>query len=348
MTLRPSLIFVGVTLFVSGWTVGTRTPPATAATAAGTGPFLREDALRTVAQRRSRSVVFLHTLGTTSARPPNLLRAPAPVVGLGSGVVLDRQGLILTNAHVLEHMDTIHVRTHEGDDIDATVVGRDPDTDLALIRVTEGDGLEPAPLGDSTTVQPGDWVIAMGNPLGLHHTVTVGIISAKPRGDGSGLEFLQTDAPINAGSSGGALFDLRGALIGITTLLVSETGGNVGLNFAIPVNTVKEVLPQLRSGTVVHGWAGVQTDLMTPRQARTNGVSAPNGALVLMDVAPDGPAVGAGLERGDLLLGTADGVLPRNLHAVIRARRPGDAIVLRVLRAGRERLVTLTLGTRPR
>ncbi len=322
--------------------------------ASALAPVVRRDTFARVARERERSVVFLHTLtggGATAAGPPQILRPEIlqPVrEGLGSGVVIDLAGLILTNAHVIEKADLIHVRTRDGEDLEATVVGADPDNDLALVRVSDPRGLQPAPLGDSDKVSVGDMVVAIGNPLGLHHTVTTGIISAKARGlDDSGLEFLQTDAAINPGSSGGPLLDLNGAVVGITTAILSKAGENVGLNFAIPINTAKAILPQLRTGAVAHGWMGLATASLTRTGARAVGAES---GLVVTDLDPQGPAARAGLRAGDVLLGIAGRppVPAREIHQRVRNASPGTTLILRVWRDRRSLEIPVVVGTMPR
>lgn len=198
-------------------------------------PVLREDTIARVARQRTDSIVFLHTESTA---------APGEE-GLGSGVVIDVDGLILTNAHVVNGARVVHVRSSDGEGVEAAVLGSDMDIDVAALRPAKPLKFPAAPLGDSDRVSVGDVVVAIGNPLGLHHTVTSGIISAKARAIGTAVPFLQTDAALNPGSSGGALFDLRGRVIGITTGILSEGGQNVGLNVAIPINAIKAVLPKL-------------------------------------------------------------------------------------------------------
>ena len=320
-------------------------------------PFLRTDTIARVARERRQSVVFLHTVTQASPKqgpPSGLSIPPSPWIlkpiqeGLGSGVVIDATGLILTNAHVIEAADAIHVRTPNGDDGEAIAVGSDPDSDLALVRVRNLAGLQAAPLGDSDRVNVGDWVVAIGSPFGLHHTVTTGIISAKARGmDDSGLEFLQTDAAINPGSSGGALFDLKGALIGITTAILSEAGGNIGLNFAIPINSVREVLPQLRLGNVSHGWLGISTASLTRTGARALGVES---GLVVIAVAPASPAATAGMRPGDVVLGMAgeSPAGPKDVHRRLRNTSPGTKVMLRVWRDQMQIEMSVEVGTRPR
>ena len=316
-------------------------------------PVLRADTIARVAQKGTRSVVFLHTMSRDSRQqePAAGLFTPSPPPmqeGLGSGVVIDAAGLILTNAHVIDGADVIHVRTPDGDEDTATVIGTDPDSDLALVRVDKLTGLWAAPLGDSDRLRVGDWVVAIGSPFGLHHTVTAGIISAKARGmDDSGMEFLQTDAAINPGNSGGALLDLSGALVGITSAILSQAGGNIGLNFAIPINAIKEVLPQLRTGTVTHGWIGLSTLPLSRTVARTLGIDAGLGVIA---VAENGPAARAGIRTGDVVLGIAgtSPVLAQEMYRRIRDTAPGTTIALSVWR-DKERIdVQVTVATRPR
>lgn len=199
---------------------------------------LREDAISNVVALRSPSVVFIHTVE----------RAWLGEEGVGSGVIIDNGGLIVTNAHVIDTAAAIHVRAQDGSDTEAVVVGSDRDIDLALLRPTTPLNLPAAPLGDSDRLRVGEIVVAIGNPLGLHHTVTSGIISAKGRAIGHTMPVLQTDAAVNPGSSGGGLFDLRGQLVGITSGILSERGQNVGLNIAIPISAVRAALPRLRGG----------------------------------------------------------------------------------------------------
>lgn len=314
---------------------------------------LPQDAFSRIAAERATSVVFLHTTTTAPAdtgTPAPLLPQPPPAIeGLGSGVLIDRDGMLVTNAHVVADAQAIHVRTPEGDDIPARVVGTDPDTDLALVKIADPAGLTPAPLGDSDAVRVGDWVLAIGNPLGLHHTVTAGIISAKARGDGSGLEFLQTDAAINPGNSGGPLFDLRGRVIGINTAILSESRGNVGLNFAIPANTLKDILPQLRLGRVRHAWFGVMTRRLSRRGAAQLDARLAGG-LLISAVVLDSPAARAGLKMGDVILSARlpQFVEARQLHTFVLRSLPGTPLQLEVWRDGTIRAVDVVLAEKPR
>lgn len=303
---------------------------------------LRTDSFVRVARAQSRSVVFLHTIERNGR--------PNEAEGLGSGVVVGPDGLILTNAHVIENASEVHVRLADRTDVATTVIGRDPASDLALLRATEATGLVPVVFGDSALVEAGTPVVAIGNPLGLHHTVTAGIVSAIARADeNSGLEFLQTDAAINPGSSGGGLFDLRGRLVGITSNIVApRSGGNIGLNFAIPVSVIKVVLPQLRTGVVRHGWLGVATRrVRAPKGAATGGDGV---ALEILNVAAEGPAEWAGLKPGDVLTGAVLSgrrlAADRIPHAVWLGR-PESIIAISVWRDGRIQNLRATLAAAP-
>ena len=331
------LAVVAVTVAVSG--IAQTSAPA---------PVLRTDTIARVARERIPSVVFLHTLNQ-STPDPQLFRSPkAAQEGLGSGVVIDASGLILTNAHVIDTADTIHVRTPEGEDGGATIVGIDPELDLALLRAHNVKGLRFAPLGDSDRLNVGDWVVAIGNPFGLHHTVTAGIISAKARDvDDSGLELLQTDAAINPGSSGGALFDLSGAVVGITTAILSEAGGNIGLNFAIPINAVKQVLSELRTGTVTRGWIGMRTVRVRRTGAPVQGVES---GLLVIAVADDGPAARAGIRLGDVLIRIGDSPIKASsdLQRRLRDSALGTTLPMTVWRDERQVDVQVEIEARPR
>ncbi len=220
---------------------------------------------------------------------------------LGSGCIIDREGYIITNNHVIEKAQTIKVKLIDGKEYDATVVGRDPKTDLALIKIDAKNALPSAAFGDSDNLEIGDWVVAIGNPFGLETTVTAGIVSAKGRVIGAGPydDFIQTDASINPGNSGGPLFNLKGEVVGINTAIVS---GGQGIGFAIPINMAKELLPQLKSkGKVTRGWLGVVIQKITPEIAKTFGLTETEGALV-SDVTEDGPAEKAGIKRGDVIV----------------------------------------------
>ncbi|MFA7302105.1 MAG: DegQ family serine endoprotease, partial [Candidatus Shapirobacteria bacterium] len=220
---------------------------------------------------------------------------------LGSGLIIDREGYILTNNHVVEKAQTIKVKLSDEKEYDAAIVGRDPKTDIALIKINATQPLPAATFGDSDRLVVGDWVVAIGNPFGLEHTVTAGIVSAKGRVIGAGPydDFIQTDASINPGNSGGPLLNLKGEVVGINTAIVS---GGQGIGFAIPINVAKDMLPQLKTkGKVARGWMGVVIQKVTPEIAKNFGLTESEGALVA-DVMEQGPAEKAGIKRGDVIV----------------------------------------------
>jgi serine protease Do len=230
--------------------------------------------------------------------PPGERKQQVP--SLGTGFVISDDGYIVTNNHVIEDVESITVRFADGKELPAEVVGRDPKTDVALIRVKSETPLFALPLGDSEAVRPGEWVVAVGNPFGLEHTVTAGIVSAKHRNIDQGLydDFIQTDAAINPGNSGGPLINLAGEVIGINTA-INPRANTIG--FAVPINMAKDILPQLRAkGSVTRGWLGVVIQKITPEIAEEFGLEEPKGALV-SKVVPDGPAADAGIEQRDVI-----------------------------------------------
>ena len=260
---------------------------------------------------------------------------------LGSGVILDQQGYILTNNHVIENADEILVTLTNEKEYRGTLVGADPKTDLALIKINGPESLTTIALGDSDELRVGEWVLAIGNPFGLDHTVTAGIVSAKGRNIGHGAydQFIQTDASINPGNSGGPLINLRGEVVGINTAIYSRTGGNVGIGFAIPINVVKELMPQLKEkGKVTRGWIGVMIQKVTPEIAASVGLADAKGAQVA-EVVRGGPAQAVGLKAGDVIVslnGRAlgdSGELP-----LLVARTPiGETVTLEIVRENKER-----------
>ncbi len=215
--------------------------------------------------------------------------------------VIDREGYILTNNHVVEKASSIKVKLSDEKEYDAKIIGRDPKTDIALIKIDVNHELPSATFGDSDKLEVGDWVVAIGNPFGLEHTVTAGIVSAKGRVIGAGPydDFIQTDASINPGNSGGPLLNLKGEVVGINTAIVSS---GQGIGFAIPINVVQDLLPQLKSkGKIARGWLGVVIQKITPEIAKSFKLKEAEGALV-SDVMEDGPAEKAGIKRGDVII----------------------------------------------
>jgi len=272
--------------------------------------------------------------------------------GNGSGVIVSPEGYILTNNHVVEGAKEIKVALTDGREFDATVVGADPSSDIAVIKI-EAEGLPVAPLGNSDDLQVGDWVVALGSPFGLENTVTAGIVSATGRTNmrlADYEDYIQTDAAINPGNSGGALVNLAGQVVGINTAIASRTGGYMGVGFAIPVNQARDVMDQLiDTGKVTRGWLGVSIQDVTPELRETLGLDEnANGALV-GEVMSDTPAGQAGIKVGDVIVGmdgqaVSDANELRNRVAVTR---PGKQVHLALLRDGGERTVTVTVGERP-
>lgn len=227
-----------------------------------------------------------------------------PSKSLGSGFIIDKEGYIITNNHVIEGADEIRVKLSDKEEFEATIVGKDKKTDIALIKIAPPPGLPVVTLGDSDTLKVGEWVMAIGNPFGLDQTVTVGIVSAKWRKLGMGPyeDFIQTDAAINQGNSGGPLFNTRGEVVGVNTAIFSTSGGNIGIGFATPINLAKSVVKQLKEkGRVVRGWLGVIVQTVTPDLAKSFGLDQKEGALVA-DIDAAGPAATAGIRKGDIIV----------------------------------------------
>ena len=265
---------------------------------------------------------------------------------LGSGFIVDEDGYIITNNHVVEKADEIKVTLADGRELGAKVIGRDPKTDLALIKISSGfKSLPTLVLGDSDAMRVGDWVLAVGNPFGLEHTVTQGIISATGRVIGSGPydNFLQTDAPINPGNSGGPLVNLRGEVIGINSA-ITPTGQGIG--FAIPANTAKLIISQIREkGQVTRGWIGISVQAMTPEIAESMGLKETGGALV-GDVVPGGPADTAGIQRGDLIIEFAGKPIIKmsDLPRIVAEAPAGNTVAVKIIRDKEERVLELTIA----
>jgi len=314
-----------------------------------------------LAEQASPAVVNIQTSRTVTQQMPRVPRQWEEFFGLpfeeffgqrerkipslGTGFVISPDGYIVTNNHVVEEVDTIKVAFVDGTEREATIVGRDPKTDLALIRVESAEDLVALPLGDSASVRPGDWVVAIGNPFGLEHTVTAGIVSAKGRNIGQGPydDFIQTDAAINPGNSGGPLLNLAGEVIGINTA-INPRANTIG--FAVPVNMAKDILPQLRAtGHVTRGWLGVLIQKITPELADSFGLEDDQGALVSR-VDPEGPAAAAGIERGDVIV-EFDGEeieTMEDLPRIVAATPVGKTVDVVVLRDGKRKTVEVEIG----
>jgi serine protease Do len=266
---------------------------------------------------------------------------------LGSGFIIDEEGYIVTNNHVIDNADQIKVRLSNGDEYDARLIGRDPKTDLALIKIDGANGLSPLTLGDSEEIKVGTWVMAIGSPFGLEQTVTAGIVSAKKRVIGAGPydDFIQTDASINPGNSGGPLLDLQGRVVGINTAIVAS---GQGIGFAIPINMAKTIVAQLKDkGEVTRGWLGVGIQDLTPELAEYYGLEQRKGVLVTQVFEGD-PADKAGIRKNDIIVAingqpVATG---RELSAIIANTAVGEKTRITLVREGKERTLTATVAKR--
>jgi serine protease Do len=323
---------------------------------------ITSDTFADLAQRSIGAVVNISTekvVKTGFAQLPNRqffeqFFGPLPqklkIRALGSGIIMDSQGYVITNNHVIDHAQKIRVILAGGREFKATVKGRDPKTDLALIHIVNPpSGLPFLKLGDSDAVRVGDWVMAIGNPFGLNHTVTQGIISAKGRVIGAGPydRFLQTDALINPGNSGGPLLNLNGEVIGINTAILTK---GQGIGFAIPSNMAKFVIPQLMAkGKVTRGMIGVQVEFVTSEIAKKAGLSQPRGALVVK-VNRGSPAQRAGIRPGDLILDFNGKPVQQmyELPDMVSETSPGTEVTITVLREGKERKFKLKVAEFPR
>jgi serine protease Do len=277
--------------------------------------------------------------------------AESPRSGLGTGVIVDTDGHILTNNHVIGDADDLTVRLHDGREVKATLVGRDPKTDLAVIKIPSKD-LRPAQLGDSDALRIGEWVVAAGTPFGLENTITAGIVSAKGRsimGGGFFEDFIQTDAAINPGNSGGPLVSLDSKVVGINTAIFSRTGGYMGIGFAIPINMARDVMKSLiTTGKVVRGWLGVGIQNLTEDLAKSFNVTSTDGALV-GHIDPSGPGGKSGLKQGDIIIRMNDTDIKNinQLRNLIAGTTPGTSVKFDYLRAGRKQSVNVKIGELP-
>ena len=335
-------------------------PPPAAASGA------RTESLHDAVERATPSVVNVFTSKEVRVPRHPLLDDPlfrrffgdqAPdearrATSLGSGVIVSPDGYILTNQHVVDAADEIEVALPNGNKLLAKVVGNDPDTDLAVLRVN-AQGLHAITFGSSDALRVGDVVLAIGNPFGVGQTVTSGIVSALGR---SGLQintfenFIQTDAAINPGNSGGPLVDARGNLIGINTAIYSRSGGSIGIGFAIPVSTAKMVLEQIvRTGTVTRGWIGVEVQSITQGIADSFKLEESKG-VIIAGVLRGGPADKAGVKPGDVLLAVGDKQVigTPNMLNVVAALAPGSRTSLKLRRGGKDVVLQVVVGRRPK
>jgi serine protease Do len=280
---------------------------------------------------------------------PNAPTGKEVITGQGSGFFITADGYAVTNNHVVDKAENVTVTTDDGKTYDAKVIGTDSRTDLALIKV-DGSNFPYVKLADGAP-RVGDWVLAVGNPFGLGGTVTAGIVSARGRDIGAGPydDFIQIDAPVNKGNSGGPTFDVDGNVIGVNTAIFSPSGGSVGIAFAIPAETVKSVIAQLRDkGSVTRGWIGVQIQTVTPDIADSMGLKQTTGALV-SEPQVDSPALKAGVQSGDVITSVDGSPVKdaRDLARRIGTLAPGTSVKLGLIHQGQDKTVTLTLGTLP-
>ncbi|MFN4131615.1 MAG: DegQ family serine endoprotease [Caldimicrobium sp.] len=320
-------------------------------------------AFSTVAERSAPAVVYIETERVVSSPPHSFpfdffgdeffRRFFSPPKyrerGAGTGFIISKDGYIVTNNHVIEKAQKITVKLLDGRIFQGKVVGSDPFSDVAVIKV-EAQNLPTLPLGNSDMIRVGEWVIAIGNPFGLTHTVTVGVISAKGR-SGIGItdieDYIQTDAAINPGNSGGPLLNLKGEVIGMNTAIFSRSGGYMGIGFAIPINIVKAVVEQIKThGKVERGWLGVIIQDLTPSLAKELGIKVSEGVLIT-EVVPDSPAAKAGLKEKDVIL-SINGKPVKNaseLRSQVLLLKPGTKAELEILRGNEKKKISVVIET---
>jgi serine protease Do len=312
--------------------------------------------IRTVKTTKEGGPVFRHFFGNPFGnRDPN--RDPFSEGGpgrefkqrsLGSGFVIDKEGFIVTNNHVVENADQIKVRLADEREFDAKIIGRDPKTDLALIKIDDAKDVAPLKMGDSEKLEVGSWVLAVGSPFGLEQTVTAGIVSAKGRFIGAGPydDFIQTDASINPGNSGGPLLNMNGEVIGINTAIIAQ---GQGIGFAIPVNLAQNIIAQLKEhGSVTRGWMGVGIQDLTPELAQYYGLNKDQKGVLVTQVFPGDPAEKAGIKVKDVII-AVDGKpvgTGRELSSVVAGMAVGKEVPVKILREGKEQTVKVQLAER--
>jgi len=275
---------------------------------------------------------------------------PRKAVAMGSGFIINKAGYIVTNNHVVENGKKITVKLPDGREFDAKLIGTDPATDVALLKVNANGPLPSVEFGDDRQVRVGDWVIAVGNPFGLSNTVTAGIVSSIGRDVGNGpyTDFIQIDAPINRGNSGGPTFDIQGKVIGMNSMIFSPSGGSVGIGFAIPSSTIHDVVAQLQAhGRVARGYLGVEIQNMTPEIAASMGSKAMKGAIVA-SITPGGPAAHAGFAAGDVVLAINGKPVEdsRDMTRRVGALPAGANASFTVVRGGATKTLTVKIGAR--
>jgi serine protease DegQ len=358
VTVLVAALFVVATL-KPDWLSGRTLLPVTVSVVQAP-PGAAAPGLSAAARAAMPAVVSVTAQRAAASRPPaddpvwrffHGERAPPPRSGLGSGVIVSPEGYLLTNHHVIAGADEVEVRLADGREARARLVGTDPETDIAVLKVE----LAPLPviaLGDAAALQVGDPVLAIGNPFNVGQTVTGGIVSALGRnrlGLSTFENFIQTDAAINPGNSGGALVDARGALVGINTAIYSESGGSLGIGFAVPVDLAREVMEAIvRHGRVIRGWIGVEPRDLTPDLAASLGLGAVRGVLIT-GVLQNGPAAQAGLRPGDIVTQVGERRVDdtADLLRAVAALTPRSRAPVVVRRGGQAQTLQVTVGQRP-
>ncbi len=334
----------GIGLVRSGQAVET---PAVSAPAVVAAPMAGLPSFAPLVSRVRPAVVTITATARAEASPlgQDMQR---PMRGLGSGFIVDADGTIVTNNHVVRDATSVMVTLDDGCELPARILGRDARSDIAVLKIDAGAALPWLALDNSDNARPGDWVVAVGNPFGLGGTVTAGIVSARGRNIGQGPydDYLQIDAAINSGNSGGPLFSMEGSVVGVNTAIYSPNGGSVGIGFAIPSNQVRQVVADIRAnGRVDRGWLGAASQSLTPALAQGLGLVGVTGALV-GDVVPNSPAAQAGLRGGDVVVAVDGQPVPdsRALARVVGGARPGAAVTLTVRRGAETKELQATLA----
>jgi len=357
------------TALIGSWTLTTSLPYGGGSAAAATLAALenRPPSFAAVAKKTMPVVVNISTLSQRSGRGGsndpieeffNRFFGEAPPKensprSLGSGILISKDGEILTSYHVVRNSDAIKVKLADQTEYEARLVGKDDRTDLALIKIRRSGGNLPyARLGSSSQLEVGDWVMAIGNPFGLEHTVTAGIVSAKGRVIGAGPydNFIQTDASINPGNSGGPLINGSGEVIGVNSAIFSQSGSNVGIGFAIPIDLAKKVAEQLRkNGRVVRGWLGIRAQDVSPQLASSLGLTRGGEMAVVTEVTENSPAAEAGIKTNDVILEYNGKPVPRSheFPSVIADTQPGHKAILKIIREKKEQTVAVRIGELP-
>ena len=273
---------------------------------------------------------------------------------LGSGILISKDGEILTSLHLVRNADAIKVKLADQTEYDARLIGKDDRTDLALIKISRSGGNLPfARLGSSSQLDVGDWVMAIGNPFGLEHTVTAGIVSAKGRVIGAGPydNFIQTDASINLGNSGGPLINASGEVVGVNSAIFSQSGGNVGIGFAVPIDLAKKIVDQLRkNGRVVRGWLGIRAQDVSPQLAASLGLTRnPADMATVTEVGENSPAAEAGIKTGDVIVKFNGKPVPKSqdFPSLIADTPPGHKVTLKIIRDKKEQIISVKIGELP-